>query len=51
MLDPAIGEDDAGEDLRAAEVDADDAFPVQTARLPYWLTEASLARLRGRTAC
>jgi hypothetical protein len=40
-LDPAIGEDDAGKDLRAAEVDADDAFPVQTARLPYWLTEAS----------
>src|SRR4051794_5962285 len=29
--------DDPREDLRSAEVDADDALSVQTARLPYWL--------------
>src|SRR4051794_905626 len=47
-----VTSDDSGEDLRAAEVDADDAFPVQTARLPYWLDgdgREALPRLPGRT--
>ena len=29
--------DDPSKDLGAADVDADDAFFVQSARLPYWL--------------
>src|SRR5256714_7495787 len=37
LLDAAVAIDHAGLDLGAAEVDADDAFSVQTARLPYWL--------------
>src|SRR5438132_9151170 len=37
LLDLTVTIDDAGQDLGAAEVDADDAFSVQTARLPYWL--------------
>src|SRR5262249_56714158 len=39
VLDMPLEADDPGEDLRPAEVDADDAFSVQTARLPYWLDD------------
>src|SRR2546425_956291 len=45
--------DDPGQDLGAAEVDADDPFAVQTARLPYSLDgdgREALPRLPGR-AC
>ena len=44
--------DDPRKDLGAAEVEADDAFFVQTARLPYWLDadgREALPRLPGRT--
>jgi hypothetical protein len=34
-LDLSVAVDDSGEDLRAADVDTDDAFAIQTARLPY----------------
>jgi hypothetical protein len=33
-LDASVGVDDPGEDLRSAEIDADDVLSVQTARLP-----------------
>src|SRR5438309_6615679 len=50
-VDAALPVDDPRQDLGAAEVDADDAFPVQTARLPYWLDgdgRKALPRLPGR---
>src|SRR5439155_24844140 len=34
---PSVAVDDPGQDLGAAEIDADDTFPVQSARLPYSL--------------
>src|ERR1700694_4225058 len=43
---------DPCQDLGAAEVDADDTFFAQTARLPYWLDgdgREALPRLPGRT--
>jgi hypothetical protein len=33
-LDAAVAVDDSREDLRSAEIDADDVLSVQTARLP-----------------
>ena len=52
LLDVSAGVDDPGQDLGAAEVDADDTFSVQTARLPYWLDgdgREALPRLPRRT--
>src|SRR5439155_2645498 len=51
LVDLTVAIDDTGEDLRGAEVDADDAFSVQTARLPYWLDadgREALPRLQRR---
>src|SRR3989442_9883478 len=51
LFDATLVIDDSRQDLGSAEVDADDAFPVQTARLPYWLDgdgREALPRLPGR---
>src|SRR5262249_41864678 len=37
VLDTTVTSDDSRQDLGPAEVDPDDAFSVQSARLPYWL--------------
>src|SRR5436309_8248533 len=44
LLHVPVPVDDPREDLRAAEVEADDAFFVQTARLPYWLAKETGSR-------
>src|SRR3954453_21380974 len=49
-LSPVV--DDPGQDLGTAEIDADDTFSVQSARLPYFLDgdgREALPRLPGRT--
>src|SRR5207249_4175819 len=50
-FNPSVAVDDPGQDLGAAEIDADDTFPVQSARLPYSLDgdgREALPRLPGR---